>query len=135
MSTPIVFVPDLTAEEAAAGFAVGQVDHPDGPPALVPAVTRSWGDPSHRLVKTRGRDGGIVFQLQAYGRRPDGARPLAWHAERFWPGCYGPAWVLDRLREHFGRPGYRPLIDIHVPPAEGDPANPAGPPALVVASN
>jgi hypothetical protein len=125
MSTPIVFVPDLTAEEAAAGFAVGQVDHPDGPPALVPAVTRSWGDPSHRLVKTRGRDGGIVFQLQAFGRRPDGARPVAWHAERFWPGCYGPAWVLDRLREYVGRASYRPLIDLHVPPADGAPPVPA----------
>ena len=133
MSAPIVFVPDLTAEEAAAGFAVGQVEHPDGPPALVPAVTRSWGDPSHRLVKTRGRNGGIVFQLQAFGRQ-GGTRPLAWHAERYWPGCYGPVWVLDRLREYLGRVNYRPLIDLQVPPADGGRAVLAGPPALVVAS-
>jgi hypothetical protein len=126
MSTPIMFVPDLTAEEAAAGFDVGQVEHPDGSPALVPAVTRSWGDPSHRLVKTRGRDGTVVFQLQAFGRRHRGAGPAGWHAERYWPGCYGPAWVLDRLREYVGRAGYRPLIDLHVPPATGDAAVPAG---------
>lgn len=118
MSTPTVFLPDLTADEAAAGFDVGHVEHPDGPAALVPAVTRRWGDPSHRLVKTRGRDGTVVFQLQAFGRRAGGAGPAGWHAERFWPGCYGPVWVLDRLREYVGRASYRPLITLDVPPAD-----------------
>ena len=72
MSVQDVFVSDLTAEEAAAGFAVCPVEHPDGSAAVVPAVTHTWGDPSHRLVKTRGRDG-AVFQLQAFGRRRAGA--------------------------------------------------------------
>lgn len=126
MSAPDLFVSDLTAEEAAAGFAVCPVGHPDGPPATVPAAVHTWGDPSHRLVKTRGRDG-IVFQLQAFGRPPAGARPLGWYAERFWPGRYGPGWVLDRLREHLGRPRYRALIDLCVPPADADPPAPAAP--------
>lgn len=118
MSPPDLYLSDLTPEEAALGFSVGRVDHPDGPPATVPAVVHVWGDPSHRLVKTRGRDG-VVYQLQAFGRRPAGA--VGWYAERYWPGRYGPAWVLDRLREHLGRPRYRALIDLHVPPADGNP--------------
>ena len=122
---------DLTPEEAAAGFAIGRVGHPDGPPATVPAVVLTWGDPSHRLVKTRHRDA-IVFQLQAFGRgrAGAGAGPVGWFAERFWPGRYGPDWVLERLREHLGRPRYRPLIDLHVPPVGEDP--PAASPAMVV---
>lgn len=118
LSTPDLYVSDLTPEEAAVGFTLGRVGHPDGPPATVPAVVHAWGDPSHRVVKTRGRDG-IVYQLQAFGRRPAG--PPGWFAERFWPGRYGVAWVLDRLREHLGRPRYRALIDLHVPPADGAP--------------
>ena len=121
MSTPDLYLSDLTAEESDLGFAVGEVDHPDGPPATVPAVVHAWGDPSHRVVKTRGRDGS-VYQLQAFGRRPAPAGPLGWYAERYWPGRYGVAWVLDRLREHLGWPRYRALIDLHVPPAGADPA-------------
>src|SRR5207248_3807326 len=124
----------LTPEEGAAGFAVRPVGHPDGPPATVPAAVYAWGDPSHRLVKTRGRDG-VVFQLQAFGRRRAGSAAVGWHAERYWPGRYGTAWVVDRLREHLGRPGYRPLIDLQVPPTEAAVpalaalAVPAAPPA------
>jgi hypothetical protein len=131
VSVPDLFVSDLTPEEAAAGFTVGRVGHPDGPPATLPAVVLAWGDPSHRLVKTRHRDG-IVFQLQAFGRGRAGAGtgPVGWFAERFWPGRYGPDWVLDRLREHLSLPRYRALIDVHVPPAAEDlPA--VGPTAVV----
>jgi hypothetical protein len=131
MSTTDRFVSELTPEEKAVGFDVAQVGHPDGLSVTIPAVTHRWGDQSHRLVKTRGRDGGVVFQLQAFGRRPGGIGPLGWHAERFWPGCYGPGWVLDRLWEHVGRAGYRPLIELHAAPAENDPAVPAGPVVVV----
>ena len=53
----------------------------------------------------------------------DRGEPAEWHAERFWPACYGPAWVLDRLREYVGRAGYRPLIDLDVPPADAAAGN------------
>jgi hypothetical protein len=121
VSVPDLFVSDLTPEEAAAGFAVRPVGHPDGPPATVPAVVFTWGDPSHRLVKTRGWDG-AVFQLQAFGRRRAGKGdgPVGWYAERYWPARYGLDWVLDRLREYVGRPGYRALIDLSVPTGEAD---------------
>ena len=72
MSVPNLFVADLTHDESAAGFAVRPVGDPDRPPATIPAAIYAWGDPSHRLVKTRGREG-IVFQLQAFGRRPSAA--------------------------------------------------------------
>lgn len=121
MSTPTVFLADLTPDERAAGFTVAQVGHPGGLSVTVPAVTHRWGDQSHRLVKTRGRAGDVVFQLQAFGRRPGGAGALGWHAERFWPGGYGPGRVLDRLREHVGRAGYRPLIELHIAPTDDDP--------------
>ena len=120
MSTPDLYLSDLTAEEADLGFVLDRVDHPDGPPATVPAVVYAWGDPSHRLVKTRGRDG-VVYQLQAFGRRPGGAGRPGWYAERYWPGRYGVARVLDHLREHLGRPRYRALIDLHVPPDDDNP--------------
>lgn len=120
MSAPLVFDSDLTPEEAAAGFVVRPVGHPDGLPTTVPAAVYTWGDPSHRLVKTRGRDG-VVFQLQAFGRRRAAAGSPGWFAERYWPGRYGPGWVLDRLREHLGRPRYAALIDLDVPPAEAAP--------------
>jgi hypothetical protein len=68
------------------------------------------------VVKTRGRDG-VVFQLQAFGRHPRGPVAAGWYAERYWPARYGPAWVLARLREYLGRPSYRPLIPLAVPPA------------------
>jgi hypothetical protein len=132
MSTITLFLADLTPEEKAVGFDVARVSHPDGVPASVLAVTHRWGDQSHRLVKTRGRDGGVVFQLQAFGRRLGGAGALGWHAERFWPGGYGPGWVLDRLREHVGRAGYRPLIELHIEPADDDPTAPPTP--VVVAA-
>jgi hypothetical protein len=126
MSVPDLYLADLTPEEAAAGFVVRPVGHPHGLPTLVPAVTRACGDPSHRLVKTRGRDG-VVYQLQAFGRPPSGGRPADWYAERYWPGRYGILWVLDRLREHLGRPRYTPLIDLHVPPDDSQPAVAASP--------
>ena len=126
MTPPDQFPSELTLDEAAAGFAVLSVEHPDGPPATVPAVVHTWGDPSHRLVKTRGRDGRIVFQLQAFGRARRAAGPPRWTAERYWPGGYGTAWVLDRLREHVGRPGYAALVELDVPPGpEALAANPA----------
>jgi hypothetical protein len=117
VSAPDLFLSDLTPDEAAAGFSVCPVGNPDVGPPTVPAVVHTWGDPSHRLVKTRGRDG-AVFQLQAFGRPRAGAGtgPVGWYAERYWPARYGPAWVLDRLREHLGRPAYRALIDLRVPP-------------------
>src|SRR5262245_57942537 len=122
MSTPDLFVSEITPDEIAAGFAVGHVASP-GPPApgrrpTVPAVVHSWGDPSHRLIKTRGRNGQVVFQLQAFGRSRARAGPLAWFAERFWPGQYGPVWVIDRLREYIDRADYQALIDLHVPSQE-----------------
>ena len=52
---------------------------------------------------------------------------MAWFAERFWPGCYGAAWVIDRLREYIGRPEYQALIDLHVPSRDADWPAPAGP--------
>jgi hypothetical protein len=134
MSAPDLFLSDLTPDEAAAGFAVRRVDHPDGPPATVPAAVHTWGDPSHRLVKTRGRGGEVVFQLQAFGRRRTGAGPVGWHPERYWPGRYGPAWVLERLREHLDRPRYAALIDLHVP-ADADRAVPADFAAVVAAAH
>jgi hypothetical protein len=133
VSVQDVFVSDLTLEESAAGFAVCPVEHPDGSAATVPAVLHAWGDPCHRLVKTRGRDG-AVFQLQAFGRRRAGAGngPLGWYAERYWPARYGTAWVLDRLREYLGRPRYRPVIDLHLPPTDTvPPTAPVPPPAAV----
>jgi hypothetical protein len=120
VSVPDLYVADLTPDEAAAGFAVRPIGHPDGPPATAPAVVYTWGDPSHRLVKTCRREG-IVFQLQAFGLRLAGAGPAGWFAERYWPGQYGLAWMLDRLREYMGRPGYRPLIDVRIPPADAIP--------------
>jgi hypothetical protein len=129
MSAPDLYIAEITPDEATAGFAVQPIEHPDGPPAGVPVAVHGWGDPAHRLIKTRGRDG-VVFQLQAFGRRRSGAGPVGWFAERYWPGRYGIGWVLDRLREHVGRPGYRALIDLHVPPAGYDavPDNPASTP-------
>jgi hypothetical protein len=121
MSLADLYVADITAEEVEAGFVVAQVGHPGGLPVTVPAVVYCCADPSHRLIKTRGRDG-IVFQLQAFGRPPSGARPVGWYAERYWPGGYGVGWVLDRLREHLGRPRYRALIDLHVPLIDDDPS-------------
>jgi hypothetical protein len=132
VSVTDLFVAELTPEEAAAGFEVRQVGHPDGRPATVPAAVHPCGDPSHRLVKTLGRDGAVVFQLQAFGRRT-GAGPLDWYAERFWPGRYGPGWVLDRLQEHMGRPRYRALIDLHVPPVNPESSAPAVPSELAAA--
>jgi hypothetical protein len=110
MSAPDLYVTDLTPEEAAAGFAVCSVGRPDSPTAAI----YTWGDPCHRLVKTRGRDG-VIFQLQAFGLHPRAGGQAGWHAERHWPALYGPGWVLDRLREHLGRRGYRPLIELQVP--------------------
>jgi hypothetical protein len=135
MSAPDLYLSDLTPEEADAGFRVRPVEHPDGLPATVPAAVHTWGDPSHRLVKTRGRDG-VVFQLQAFGRRRAGAGtgPVGWYAERYWPGRYGTAWVLDRLREYLGQPRYAALIDLHVP-AGGDHAVPADFAAVVAAAH
>jgi hypothetical protein len=126
MSLLDVFEAELTPEEAEAGFAVGPVNRPDGVPGTIPAAIHTWGDPSHRLVKTRGRYG-PVFQLQAFGRRRTGtpAGGANWLAERYWPARYGLAWVLDRLREHLGRPQYRPLIDLDVPSAVAGPQTPA----------
>lgn len=136
MSVPQLFISDLTPEEAAAGFEVRQVRHPDGLPATVTVAVLTWGDASHRLVKTRGRDG-IVFQLQAFGRRRARVGPDGWYAERYWPSQYGLGWVLDRLREHLGRTRYAALIELHVPPAEeavsGPPA-PAGPVGFAAAA-
>lgn len=126
-----LYLADLTPEEAAAGFAVRPVAHPDGGPAVVPAAVLVWADPSHRVVKTSGRDG-PVFQLQAFGRHPRGPAAPAWYAERYWPARYGIAWVLDRLWEYLGRPGYRPLIPLVVPPAGSPPA--AAPDGLVPAA-
>jgi hypothetical protein len=126
MSAPGLYVSEVTAEEEAAGFAVRPVEHPEGLPDAVPAAVHTWGDPSHRLVKTRGRDGQVVFQLQAFGRRA-GAESAGWAAERYWPGRYGPAWVLDRLREHLGRPSYAPLMELSAPPAQADEPTLAGP--------
>jgi hypothetical protein len=133
MSTPTLYVADLSSEEAVAGFAVQLVGHPEGLPGKVPAVIYTWGDRSHRLVKTSGRVG-IVFQLQAFGRHPLGRSGPGWHAERYWPGLYGTAWVIDRLREHLGRPGYRPLFELVDPP--DDTAEPAviGSPVAVLAA-
>src|SRR5262249_31003964 len=116
----------MTPEEAAAGFEVRQVDHPDGPPATVPAAVHACADPSHRLVETRGGDGEVASQLQAFGGGRADFGPLDWFAERYWPGRYGPVWVLDRLREHLDRPRYQALIDLHRPPAEPDQPVPAG---------
>jgi hypothetical protein len=116
MSAPDLYVTDLSPEEAAAGFVVIPVGASDQPTAAVYA----WGDPSHRLVKTRGRDG-IVFQLQAFGLHPRAAGAADWHAERHWPGQYGPGWVLERLREHLGRRGYRPLVELQVPADDAAP--------------
>jgi len=110
MSAPDLYVADVSPEEAAAGFAVCRLGSAGGQAAAVYA----WGDPSHRLVKTRGRDG-IIFQLQAFGRHPRVGGLADWYAERHWPGGYGPAWALARLREHLGRRGYRPLIELQVP--------------------
>jgi hypothetical protein len=136
MSAPELFLSDLTPEEAGAGFSVRRVGHPDGLPTTVSAAVYTWGDPSHRLVKTRWRDG-IVFQLQAFGRRRAGAGmgPFGWYAERYWPGRYGTDWVLARLREYVGRPGYRPLIDIQVPPVDVVAPAPAAPAVLVAATH
>jgi hypothetical protein len=114
MSVLGLYLSDVTPDEAAAGFGVCAVAHPDGASAAVPAVVYTWGDPSHRLVKTSGRDGQVIFQLQAFGRRK-GDGPPGWFAERFWPGQYGPTWVLVRLREHIGRPEYAALIELHIP--------------------
>jgi hypothetical protein len=110
-----VYLADLTSDEAVVGFTVQSVAlRPDGPPVFVSVVAYIWGDPSHRLIKTCFREG-IVYQLQAYGRRLSGNGGPEWLAERFWPGRYGPRWVLERLQEHLGRSGYRPLIELHVP--------------------
>jgi hypothetical protein len=112
-----VYLAELTSDEAVIGFTVHSIAHPAGLPVTISAVAYIWGDPSHRLIKTRGRDG-IVYQLQAFGRRSTGNGTLDWFVERYWPGCYGPRWVLDRLLEHIGRPGYRPLIELHIPPPD-----------------
>jgi len=131
MSTPDLYISEITSDEIAAGFAVCPVDNPE-PPApgrrpTVPAVVYAWGDTSHRLIKTRGRNGQLVFQLQAFGRSRARAGPLGWFAERFWPAQYGPAWVIDRLREYIGQAQYQPLIDLHVPsPEEDSPPPPVG---------
>ena len=142
MSTPDLFVSEITPDEIAAGFAVYHVDNPEGPAPgrrpTVPAVVYSWDDPSHRLIKTRGRNGQIVFQLQAFGRSRARAGPLGWFAERFWPGQYGPIWVIDRLREYIDRLEYQALIDLHVPtrdeerppPPEGSGVAASGPLAV-----
>jgi hypothetical protein len=121
--TPLtMFVSEVTADEVAAGFSVRKVRPPNGqlPEAGATAlsVIHTWGDPSHRLVKMQGRDGRTVFQLQAFGRPRSGVGPLGWFPERYWPASYGPAWVVDRLREHVGRRGYQALIELHVPTSE-----------------
>jgi hypothetical protein len=128
MSTPDLFVSEIAPDEIAAGFTVCHVANPE-PPApgrqpTVPAVVHSWGDPSHRLIKTHGRNGLVVFQLQAFGRSRARAGPLAWFAERYWPGHYGPVWVIDRLREHIDRAEYQALIDLHVPSQDEEWPNP-----------
>lgn len=130
MGVPHVFVSDLTPEEAAAGFVVRPVGHPDGLPTTVSAAVHAWGDPSHRLVKMRCRDG-IVFQLQAFGRRRAAVGPPGWYPERYWPSRYGPGWVLDRLQEHLGRPRYTALIELQVPPADETLAGPLVPAGTV----
>ena len=115
MSAPNLYVAEITPDEILAGFSVRKLLNPDGPQAAVLSVTHTWGDPSHRLVKTRGRDGRIIFQLQAFGRPRSRVGPPEWYAERHWPERYGPAWVIDRLREHVNRPNYKALIDLHIP--------------------
>jgi hypothetical protein len=131
MSAPDLFISEITPDEIAAGFSVREVANPDVPaPGRRPtvlAVVQTWGDPSHRLVKTCGRNGRVVFQLQAFGRSRAHAGPVGWFAERFWPGCYGPAWVIDRLREYIGRAEYQALIDLHVPSGDEHPPLPEGP--------
>ena len=73
-----------------------------------------------------GRDGRTVFQLQAFGRPRSGVGPPGWFAERYWPAIYGPAWVIDRLREHVGRPGYEALIELHEATGDEEWHPPAG---------
>lgn len=116
---PIVYESEITPEEAAVGFAVEPVETPDGPTPTVPVAALSWGDPSHRLLKTRGRDNEIVFQLQAFGRPRKGPGAVCWRAERFWPGRYGIGWVLARLHEYVDHPQYQALFELAVPAAAG----------------
>jgi|GEM_PF-5845714 len=121
--TPLtMFVSEVTADEVAAGFSVRKIRPPNGQLPEVGqtalSVIHTWGDPSHRLVKMQGRDGRTVFQLQAFGRPRLGVGPLTWFPERYWPASYGPAWVIDQLREHVGRPGYQALIELHIPTRE-----------------
>jgi hypothetical protein len=118
------FATEVTADEAAAGFSVCTVRDSDGMTSL--SVIHSWGDPSHRLVKMHGREGRTAFQLQAFGRPRSGVGPPGWFAERYWPAIYGPTWVIDRLREHVGRPGYEALIELHEPAQDEGWHAPAG---------
>src|SRR5262245_53561033 len=130
MLPPDQFATDATDDEVAAGFSVRTDQEPDGRtsggPATGISVMHSWGDPCHRLVKMHGRDGRTIFQLQAFGRPRSGVGPLRWFAERYWPAIYGPAWVIDRLREHVGRPGYEALIELHEPASDEIWPAPAG---------
>jgi hypothetical protein len=121
--TPLtMFVSEVTADEVAAGFSVCKVRPPNGhlpeEGATALSVVHTWGDPSHRLVKMKGRDGRTVFQLQAFGRPRLAVGPPTWFPERYWPASYGPAWVINQLREHVGRPGYQALIELHIPTRE-----------------
>jgi hypothetical protein len=121
------FATEVTAEEAAAGFSVCRdPDRISADHTTALSVIHSWGDPSHRLVKMLGRDGRTVFQLQAFGRPRSSAGPPGWFAERYWPATYGPAWVIDQLREHFGRPGYEALIELHEAGGDEESHAPAG---------
>ena len=52
---------------------------------------------------------------------------LGWLPERYWPGSYGPGWVIEQLREHVGRPGYQALIELHVPAGDESCPTPEGP--------
>ena len=114
-----MFVSEVTSDEVAAGFSVREVWHPDrhlpGGRATALSVAHTWGDSSHRLVKKNGRDGRTISQLQPFGRHRSGVGPVGWFPERYWPARYGPAWVIDRLRDHLGRAEYQALIELHVP--------------------
>jgi hypothetical protein len=117
VGAPDLYIGNLIWEEET-GFAVRSVGrHPDDPSATVRAAVYSWGDPSHRLVKARERDG-ADFRHQAFGRPAAGAGPFGGYAERYRPTGTAPRGSSTASGSTSAGPGIGPSLN---PPAAGGP--------------